>query len=271
MRTPPLRYRAVFASDFHLGAAGCKADAIQSFLESVECEYLYLMGDIVDLWVSGKASRWRQKHTNVLRVVLSKSENGCKVFYTPGNHDALLRKMNGAALGNIVFEHSFAHYAADGKKLLVVHGDLYDKSVTSLKPLAWAAAWGYELLTLFANWRDSLRPNAPQSAKGGAGRVKQKFKRLIQRLTSFEERIVADAKSKGYDGVVCGHIHKPKMELRENGVVYINVGDWVEHSTAVVEHWDGSLELIDWETLSKEIETHDLSLLNESLATIPSR
>lgn len=271
MQTPPLRYRAVFVSDLHLGAAGCKADAIQHFLESLDCEYLYLVGDIIDLWVSVKASKWRQKHTNVVRTVLGKSEYGCKVYYTPGNHDALFRKMNGATLGNIAFEHSITHITADGKKLLVVHGDLFDRSVTSLKPLAWGATWAYEFLTVFMDWRSSLRPSASEHSRGGAGRIKARFKRFIQYFTSFEEHIVLDAQSKGFDGVVCGHIHKPKIETHESGTLYINAGDWVEHCTAVVEHFDGRLELIRWEQLQKEIETHDLSLLKLSPEKIPSR
>ncbi len=261
MQTPPLRYRAVFVSDFHLGAAACKADAIQHFLESLDCEYLYLVGDIIDLWVSVKSGKWRQKHTNVISTVLAKSEVGCKVFYTPGNHDALLRKINGAVLGNVLVDHSVVHTTAQGQRLLVVHGDLFDRSVTSCKPLAWSATWVYEFITVFLDWRGRFRSKTSEHPKHTAGGIKARFKRFIQQFTSFEDQITHDTREQGLDGVVCGHIHKPKMETQESGTLYINTGDWVENCTAVVEHLDGRLELIRWEDLRREIETHDLALL----------
>ncbi len=253
MPASPLRYRAVFVSDFHLGAAACQTEHIQQFLDSVECDYLYLVGDIIDLWVSIKAGKWRQRHTSVIRTILGKSEYGCKVYYTPGNHDALFRKFNGASLGNILIDHSFTHITADGKRLLVVHGDLFDRSVTSLKPLAWSAAWCYEFLTVFLHWLHALRH--PCGQERGRTRIKEKFKRILQYFSSFQEHITIDAKNKGYQGVVCGHIHKPKIEVHESGTTYFNSGDWMENCTVLVEHYDGRMELLWWDQLRRELDT----------------
>ncbi len=259
MTSPLLRYRAVFVSDFHLGTAAAQTEHIQQFLESVECDYLYLVGDIIDLWVSIKAGKWRQRDTNVIRTILEKSEYGCRVFFTPGNHDALFRKLNGAALGNIRIDHDFTHITASGQRLLIVHGDLFDRSVTSLKPLAWSAAWCYEFLTVFMNWFHSFLHG--KAERRGGTQIKAKFKRLIQYFSSFQEHITIDAKNKGYDGVVCGHIHKPKVETHEKGTLYLNAGDWVENCTVIVEHFDGRLELLYWDQLRRELELDSLRLI----------
>lgn len=243
MANNELGYRSVFVSDLHLGSGGCKTESIRHFLHDVECEYLYLVGDILDMWVAGK---WKQAHTNVVRTVLGKSKGGCMIRYTPGNHDALLRKLNGCEFGNIAVDDSFVHVTADGKKLMVIHGDLFDRSVTGFKPLAWIGAWCYECLTVIDSWTLSLRQQRKTPARGLSSLAKQKLKSLIQYMTSFEERITVSAQRQGFDGVICGHIHKPRMEALPNGMLYINSGDWIEHCTAVVEHWDGRLELLSW-------------------------
>lgn len=255
-----LVYRSVFISDLHLGSAGSKTDQIQEFLTSVECEYLYLVGDVIDMWVAIKRGKWRQKHTNVIRTILGKSKYGCQVRYTPGNHDALVRRLNGAELGNIDIDHSFSHFTADGKKLLVVHGDLFDKSVSSVRPIAWLATWLYECLTVLTEWITVYRAKRGQGPSDFSSRIKKKFKHAVQYVTSYEERIVVDAWTQGFDGVVCGHIHRPRIDTHDYGGVYLNTGDWVENCTAIVEHLDGSLELVKWEALRQHILEDDLSL-----------
>ncbi|MCS6775645.1 MAG: UDP-2,3-diacylglucosamine diphosphatase [Chloroherpetonaceae bacterium] len=253
-------YRSVFISDLHLGSAGCKTEQLQAFLHSVECEYLYLVGDVIDMWVAIKRGKWRQKHTNVVRTILGKSKYGCQVRYTPGNHDALVRRLNGSELGNIAIDHSFSHFTADGKKLLIVHGDLFDRSVTSLRPIAWVATWLYECLTVLTEWITQYRAQRGLGPSDFSARVKKKFKHAIQYVTSYEERIVVDAWNQGYDGVVCGHIHRPRIERHEYGGLYLNTGDWVENCTAIVEHIDGKLELIRWTELQQQLREEALSL-----------
>lgn len=147
MQQPTLAFRSVFISDLHLGSAGSQANSVRHFLDEIECEYLYLVGDIVDLWVASKSGKWQQEHINALNTLLKKSEQGAIVRYTPGNHDDAVRRILGAKWGNISVEHSFAHETLQGKKLLVVHGDLFDRSI-SCKPLAQFGAFVYELMTL---------------------------------------------------------------------------------------------------------------------------
>jgi UDP-2,3-diacylglucosamine pyrophosphatase LpxH len=260
MQQTRLVYRSVFISDLHLGSAGCKTEKIQEFLRNIECEHLYLVGDIIDMWVSIKAGKWRQKHTNIVRTILGKSKYGCMVRYTPGNHDALFRRMNGAEMGNIAVDHSFTHFTADGKKLLVVHGDLFDRSVTSLRPIAWIGTWLYECVTVLTALVNQVREKRGLGASDFSSRIKKRFKQAVQYVTSFEERIVVDAWNQGYDGVVCGHIHRPRIESHEYGGIYLNTGDWVENCTALVEHTDGRLELVRWDELRETIDENDLSL-----------
>ena len=243
-----LRYRAVFVSDVHLGSAGCRVDEFQQFLSAVDCDYLYLVGDIIDLWVVMKAGKWQQAHTDVVRQILSLSKMGVKIYYTPGNHDAFLRRLNGSDFGNIRIDHSVTHVCADGKRLEVVHGDLLDKSVKWV-PIAWAAAWAYESVTVFNGWVNARRKRAGKEQTDFSTILKKRLKKYIGGKTDFEDRLLANALAAGYDGVVCGHIHRPGIQVGDEGGLYINTGDWVEHGTAVVERDDGKLELVIWDDL----------------------
>jgi UDP-2,3-diacylglucosamine pyrophosphatase LpxH len=270
MQQGELDFRSVFVSDLHLGSVGSKAESVRHFLHDVHCEYLYLVGDIIDMWVGGRPGKWKQEHTNVIRTILGKSKVGCIVRYTPGNHDALVRKLNGTELGNITVGHSFSHVTVDGKRLLVVHGDCFDRSVTVLKPLAWLGAWSYEFLTILGEWVNSVRKTPPTGKTGFANRAKQRLKSCIQYFTSFEERITVDAQHQGYDGVVCGHIHKPRIDHRPDGGIYLNSGDWMEHCTAIVEHWDGRMELIYWSDLLKCLPGDESEVCGTLMSTVRS-
>lgn len=251
MPIPPLSFRSVFVSDVHLGSAGCRAEEFEQFLRSFDCENLYLVGDIIDLWVAVKKGKWRQEHTNVIRTLLGKSKRGCIVRYTPGNHDAFLRKVNGAELGNIQFENSFQHTLADGRSFYVTHGDLFDKTVKS-QLLALAGAWLYELTTGFANWMNKMRVKVGREPKP-IGQLKAKLKKAINKMTSYEEKLAEHAWASHHAGVICGHIHRPALIQRADGIVYANCGDWVEHATCLVEHFNGKLELLTWDQLQSRI------------------
>ncbi len=256
MPDPILAYRSLFVSDVHLGSAGCMVEEFQAFLNSVECEYLYLVGDVVDLWVTMKAGKWRQEHTNAVRSILSKSQEGTLVFFTPGNHDAFLRRLNGSEFGNIRVAHSFVHTTVDGKRLMVVHGDLFDKSVRFV-PLAWLAAWFYEGLTVLNGLWNARRKEAGQEQTDFSSSAKRRLKKYVSRKSDYEGVLLSQALDGGLDGVVCGHIHRPAITLDEDGGLYVNTGDWVEHGTAVVEHFDGRLELLLWKDLKNQIGDPD--------------
>ncbi len=248
-----LAFRSVFISDVHLGSAGCQAESVRHFLHEVQCEYLYLVGDIIDIWVAAKSGKWKQEHTNVLRTILNKSNDGCIIRYTPGNHDEALRRINGVEWGNISINQSYSHETLEGKRLLVVHGDLFDRSVTAFKPLAHFGAWIYEVMTLVGTAFNILRRSPKPRRPGFSAKAKKMLKTQIERLTHFEERITADARQQGYDGVICGHIHKPRFAVHDDGGMYLNSGDWIEHCSAIVEHLDGRLELLFWADLIKYV------------------
>jgi len=248
MQQRALAFRSVFISDVHLGSAGCQAESVRQFLHEIECEYLYLVGDIIDIWVAAKSGKWKQEHTDVLKTLLTKSDQGCTIRYTPGNHDEAVRRIHGAAWGNISIDHSYSHETLCGQRMLVVHGDLFDRSI-AFKPLAHFGAWVYEVLTLGGSAFHKMRPEKPRRGPGFSNRAKKMMKTWIQRVTHFEERITADARSQGYDGVICGHIHKPAFSTQPDGGLYLNCGDWIEHCSAIVEHLDGRLELIFWADL----------------------
>lgn len=253
MERPVVRYRSVFISDLHLGSVGCNADAIQSFLASFDCEYLYLVGDIVDGWVGKSDGRWGPVTTELVRVLLGKTNcPGASVYYTPGNHDAFMRRLNGAELGNIVIDHSFVHSTADGRELLVVHGDMFDRSCTKFMPIAWVGAWIYEYVTILNAHVNRTRARREQRPIHFSSLLKIWTKRIIKRGSSYENQLLEHALEHGCDGVVCGHVHRPMIREREDGKLYINTGDWVEHCTAVVETMEGRFELIDWSTSIKD-------------------
>ncbi|MGE0000598.1 MAG: UDP-2,3-diacylglucosamine diphosphatase [Fimbriimonadaceae bacterium] len=245
-----LQYRAVFVSDVHLGSAGSMVEEFKTFLDAVDCEYLYLVGDIVDLWVAVKASKWRDIHTDVVQALLEKSKQGTKIYFTPGNHDAFLRRLNGSQFGNIEIGHTFVHETTDGLRLQVVHGDLFDKSVKYV-PVAWLAAWAYESVTVFNGWVNGRRVARGKEPMDFSSVFKKRLKKYFSRKNDFEGTLLAQAMANGYDGVVCGHIHRPTLQMDEEGGWYMNAGDWVEHGTAIVESSTGRLELLTWREIER--------------------
>lgn len=240
------RYRSVFISDIHLGAVGAKTDLVRSFLEGLECDHLYLVGDVIDGWVGRKDRKWTSDHADVIRMILEVANSGAVVKWTPGNHDDFMRRVHGVQLGNIEIEHSFVHEMVDGREFLVVHGDLFDKTCTKYKPIAFIGAWMYEAVALV-----NAKVNKRQDEKGRrqvdfTSALKRGVKKFIGKSTNYEASIVEFAKESGFDGVFCGHVHRPKIDQSYEGFTYVNTGDWVENCTAVVEHPNGELELLSF-------------------------
>lgn len=231
-------------------------EEFREFLEAVECEHLYLVGDIVDLWVAVKASKWREVHTDVVRMLLDKSKQGTQIYYTPGNHDAFLRRLNGSEFGNIKIGHTFVHTTADDLRLQVVHGDLFDKSVRYV-PVAWLAAWAYESVTVFNGWVNGRRVARGNEPVDFSYVFKKRLKKYFSRKNDFEGTLLEQARANGYDGVVCGHIHRPTLQMDEDGGWYVNAGDWVEHGTAIVEGASGRLELLTWKEIERMLKGGD--------------
>jgi len=256
-------YRSIFISDTHLGTRGCRAQFLADFLKSVSCENLFLVGDIIDGWRLRRSWFWDHHHDEVLRLVLRAARNGTNVIYVPGNHDEMMRKYVplGVEICGVKMQLEAEHITADGKRLLVTHGDAFDSVVRHAKVLALLGDWAYTVALGVNRYFNHVRVWLGYPYWSLSAWLKLQVKEAVKAIDRFEGALADDAKHRGFDGVVCGHIHH--AEMREvNGVMYLNDGDWVESCTALVEHHDGRLELIDWVARNK------LSLLASSSAKV---
>jgi UDP-2,3-diacylglucosamine pyrophosphatase LpxH len=242
---PNLAFRTIWVSDTHLGTSGCKAELLLDFLKSTECETLYLVGDIIDGWQLRKGWYWPTRHNDIVRCILKKAKHGTRVVYVPGNHDEAFCDYVGLHLGDVELLPEALHETADGRLLLVLHGDEFDGIVRYAKWLALLGDRAYTLLlktNRVANW---IRRKRGLPYWSLSGHLKKKVKNAVQFISSFEEVVARAAAERGAHGVVCGHIHS--AEIRQiGGVTYYNDGDWVESCTALVEHADGQMEIVDW-------------------------
>jgi UDP-2,3-diacylglucosamine pyrophosphatase LpxH len=240
-----LKVRSVFISDVHLGFRGASAQYLLDFLKSVDAEYLYLVGDIVDIWSLKKNCYWPQEHNNVLRLLLSKAKRGTHVIYVPGNHDEVFRDYAGHTFGNLTIRRDAVHITADGRRLLVLHGDEFDATI---KSGAWLAALGehaYDAilgLNRYLNW---ARRKLDCSYWSLAAYLKHKASSAVSYIDRFEAAATREAKRRGMDGVVCGHIHRARIAQIDD-VCYLNCGDWVESCTALAEDYSGRMSLLHW-------------------------
>jgi len=245
---PTLRFRAIFISDIHLGTASCQAEKLLDFLRHTDSRELYLVGDIIDGWQLKRRWYWHQSHNDVIQKVLRKARKGTRVTYIAGNHDEAMRHFLGLAFGGIDIRDEAEHVTADGRRLLVTHGDLFDAVVQRAKWLAHLGDAAYILTLKLNQWFNHLRAKLGFPYWSLARFLKHRVKNAVSYITDFEDAVAHEAKRRGFDGVVCGHIHK--AEIRDvNGVLYCNDGDWVESLTALVELESGQLKLIDWKSI----------------------
>jgi len=244
-RIKPLRVRTVWISDVHLGFRGCSAELLLDFLHNVECETLYLVGDIVDLWSMKRSLYWPQAHNNVVRSLLGKAKHDTRVVFVPGNHDELFRDFEGMEFGNIAVRNEVIHELNDGRRLLVLHGDAFDSVVQCSPWLAKLGSHAYDLSLYCNRLLNKIRRQLGMGYWSLSAFLKHKVKNAVNYISDFEEAVAHEARSRGLDGVVCGHIHHAEMRDMA-GVQYLNCGDWVESHTALVERHDGSVELLRW-------------------------
>ncbi len=238
-------YRSIFLSDIHLGTRGCKAEILTDFLKSHTCDRLYLVGDIIDGWQLKSGFYWPQAHTNVIRRFLTMSRRGTEVIFITGNHDEFLRHYSNLELGNIKLVDEASHDTADGRRLLVVHGDLYDVVTQYHRWLAFLGDRSYLLLlrinATFNRWR--LRYGYGYWSLSAW--VKGKVKRAVSFISEYEDAVAHHCKMQNFDGVICGHIHHAEIS-RLGDVDYMNCGDWVESCTALVEDRHGQFQILRW-------------------------
>lgn len=259
------KYRAVFISDVHLGTQGCQADALLSFLKAHPSEYLYLVGDIIDGWQLRRKWYWPQSHNDVIQKILRSARKGSRVIFIPGNHDEFARGFIGHHFGGVEVLHEAVHTTAKGVKLWVIHGDYFDGVIQCAKWLAYLGDNMYEFTLKLNRHLNLLRRYFGLPYWSLSAFLKHKVKSALNYVTNFEEAVAQEAQQRGFNGVVCGHIHRAEMR-HIGGILYCNDGDWVESQTALVEHMDGRLELVYWATLSREsMQNAELVKNNSSL------
>jgi UDP-2,3-diacylglucosamine pyrophosphatase LpxH len=248
------RFRTLFISDVHLGTRGCQADRLLDFIRLVDADTIYLVGDIVDGWALRSTWYWPQAHNNVVQKFLRKARKGARIIYIPGNHDEFLRDYYGTHFGGVEVSESAIHTAADGRRYLVTHGDLFDIVIKHARWLAYLGDKAYDAAiaanTLFNKVRRGLGLRYWSLSQW----AKYKVKNAVSFIGEFEKTLAAEASRHGLDGVICGHIHHAAVHDKFD-FTYINCGDWVESCTAVGETFNGRFEIINWAKLEPQAET----------------
>jgi UDP-2,3-diacylglucosamine pyrophosphatase LpxH len=259
------RHRTIFISDVHLGTRGCKAEMLADFLARNSCETLFLVGDIVDGWRLKRRWFWPEAHNRVVEELLHKIDTGTRVIYVPGNHDEVLRSYCGRVIAGVELMEEAVHETADGMRLLVLHGDRFDAVIAYAKWLAHLGDGAYTLALHLNDICHSIRRALGLEYWSLSAYLKQKVKNALEYICRFEEAVAREVKARGFDGVVCGHIHHAAIKKLE-GVLYINDGDWVESCTALVEDMRGNLEILHWASAAAARDPIALATAGHELA-----
>lgn len=240
-----LKLRSVFVSDLHLGTRDARVEYLLDFLRHVETEHLYLVGDILDLWKLGRGWFWPAINNELVREVLRMARTGTRVVYVPGNHDERVRDYAGAVFNGVEIARETMHETADGRRLLVLHGDEFDCVMLHSRWLAFAGAEAYDALLRVNRVFNLCRRRLGFGYWSLSAYVKHRVKNAVNFISRFEQTVAAEAARRGADGVVCGHIHHASLDDID-GITYANCGDWVESCTALAEDHDGRLHIIRW-------------------------
>ena len=265
-------YRAIWISDVHLGTPGCQAKFLLDFLKHNESDTLYLVGDIIDGWRLRKSVYWPQSHNDVVQKILRKARKGTEVVYVPGNHDESIRQFLGLSFGDIKVVPEAIHTTVDGRKLWITHGDLFDGVMQYAKWLAYVGDTLYSLILYFNRYLNMLRVRLGLQYWSLSQFLKHQVKNAVSYIADFEIIMAREARLRGCQGVVCGHIHKAEIRMIDN-LLYCNDGDWVESLTALVETQSGELKIIHWpRILGDKQQVEEVVIEQPSLPiTFPSR
>ncbi|HCO56356.1 MAG TPA: UDP-2,3-diacylglucosamine hydrolase [Pelagibacterium sp.] len=241
----PLQLRALFISDTHLGMRGAQAGALLDFLQSVEADCIYLVGDFVDGWKLKKSWHWPPACNRVIQHLLDCTRKGARIVYVPGNHDEFLREFAALRFGGIDVRERAVHTGANGQRYLVIHGDQFDVVVRHARWVSWLGDISYNLALRAAMLINRVRQKLGRPRWSLSAWARANVSRAAALVERFETALVREAAEQGFDGVVCGHIHAAAI-ADHGSVTYLNCGDWVENCTAIVETRDGRFELIRW-------------------------
>jgi UDP-2,3-diacylglucosamine pyrophosphatase LpxH len=248
-----MKVRSIFLSDIHLGTRGCQAENLLAFLRHYETEHLFLLGDIVDFWAMHRSIHWSAAQNTVVQKILRRARHGVRVVLIPGNHDEALREYVGARFGDIQLLAEHVHVTADGRRLLLLHGDEFDQVTRHHRWIAVLGDIAYNALVRANAWLSRLRRTLRIPGYWSlAGYAKRRVKRAVSFICDFEDAVIRTVRERGLDGIVCGHIHSAALR-QIDGVLYVNCGDWVDSCTAIVEHLNGALELIEWRQVGAQI------------------
>lgn len=239
-----IRYRSVWISDVHLGTRGSQAVALLGFLRTFECDTLYVVGDLIDIWAMKRGVYWTQEHSDVIQKILRKARKGSKVIYIPGNHDERITDFTGD-YANVHIQSRAFHTTVDGRRLLVAHGHELDTVVQNMGWLAHVGDIGYHLLMHLNGTVNFFRRIFGQGHWSLSAYVKAKVKNVVNFIGGFEESMVHFASDAKAGGIICGHIHTAAIR-KIKGLDYYNTGDWVESRTALVEEMNGRLQLLQF-------------------------
>src|ERR1035437_3300523 len=244
-------YPTIVISDVHLGTEHSKTRELADFLKTVNCNTLILNGDIIDGWNLQKGGKWKKEDTDFFKIIMKMMENhNTKVIYVRGNHDDFIDLLAPFSFANISIVKDYVH-VKNGKRYYVVHGDIFDNVTSKMVWLAKLGDVGYTFLL----WMNRIY-NIYRSKKGLpyfslSQSIKQKVKSAVSYISNYENELVALARVKHADGIICGHIHQPDNRIID-GIHYLNSGDWVESMSALLENENGKWEVY-MHTDSKEI------------------
>ncbi len=246
-----LRVRTIIISDVHLGTPECKVREVNHFLRHVRCAKLILNGDIIDGWQLRRAGQWRKGHTRFVRIVLKMVEKrDTEVVYLRGNHDDVLAKFLPLDFERLSIVEDHVHEGLRGR-YLVLHGDVFDTITSKFVFLAHVGDWGYQILLRLNRAYNIWRAWRGLEYWSLSKAIKARVKSAVSHVSNFESHLAQLAKERGCIGVICGHIHTPADKMIGT-IHYLNSGDWVETLTAIVEHWDGRYELIDFVSFCRQ-------------------
>ena len=239
------KFRTIWISDIHLGTKGCNAAMLIDFLDHTDSETMYLVGDIIDGWRLKKKFYWPPEHNDIVWRVLKRARRGTRIVYIPGNHDEMVRPFCGMNFGGVEIKRADVHTTADERRLLVLHGDEFDTIMLAHRWLAFVGDALYHVMMGLNGWVNAIRNGLGLPYWSLSKAAKHKVKNAVEFISKYEEVVARAASERGVDGVVCGHIHT--AEMRDfDGIAYYNDGDWVEGCNALVEHFDGTMEILHW-------------------------